>query len=139
MKKLYVKPSLICEEFQATEYVAACGDSGTIYKFRCNAGSKFSSYNVYLEDGTPYATSGRDSGGCKTDYTGYSPCYDGENSEGYHEADSDSVFLKGYMYKQGTFGGNSGSKIDVIIWTDNYTDVHCTKDLDMNSWSTAKS
>ena len=57
----------------------------------------------------------------------------------WDEAESDSIFLSGYMYKQGLLGGNTGSKIDVVIWTDNYTDVHCTKDLDINSWETAKS
>ena len=130
----YVKPVMQCERFVTNEYVAACGDSGTIYKFECNAGERHQDYNVYLADGTPYATSGRDSGGCKTDYTSYSPC--GEE----HEAESDSIFLKGYMYKQAFIGGyDTGQKIDVMIWTDNYTDVHCTRELDMSKWETAKS
>lgn len=139
MKKTYMKPFLISEKFTAEEFIAACGDSGKVYKFKCNAGSKWSSYNVYLADGTPYATAGVDTGGCKTDYSSYSPCYDAESGEGYHEAESDSGFLKGYMYKQSIWGANTGSKIDVIIWTDNYTDVHCTTDLTMESWETAKS
>lgn len=133
-KKVWVRPVTEVQQFEANEYVAACGDSGVVYKFECNAGSKGTDYNVYLADGTPYATSGRDSGGCKTDYYSYSPC--GEK----HEAESDSVFLEGYMYKQsGWGGGNTGSKIDVIIWTDNYTDVHCTANLNKNTWETAKS
>lgn len=133
MKKEWVRPLTIVDQFVPNEYVAACGDSGVVYKFTCNAGSKNSDYNVYLADGTPYATSGRDYGGCKTDYYSYSPCGD------THEAESDSVFLNGYMYKQGLMGNNTGQKIDVIIWTDNYTDVHCTTNLDMKSWQTAKS
>lgn len=133
MKKVYEAPVVHLEQFVANEYIAACGDSGVVYKFTCDAGDKWNSYNVYLADGTPYATSGRDSGGCKTDYTSYSPC--GET----HEAESDSVFLDGYMYKQSTWGQDTGSKINVIIWTDNYTDVHCTKNLNKNSWETAKS
>ena len=133
MKKVYVAPTMVCEEFAANEYVAACGDSGVVYKFKCNAGNRGDDYNVYLADGTPYATSGRDSGGCKRDYDSYSPCGD------THEAESDSVFLKGYMYKQGRWGSNTGDKIEVMIWTDNYTDVHCTDKLNMNSWETAKS
>ena len=133
MKKTWMEPQIEVQQFMANEYVAACGDSGVVYNFVCNAGSKNSAYNVYLADGTPYATSGRDSGGCKTDYYSYSPC--GET----HEAESNSVFLDGYMYKQGDWGNNIGSMIKVKIWTDNYTDVHCTTKLNMNEWSTAKS
>ena len=43
------------------------------------------------------------------------------------------------MYKQGSWGADTGDKIMVKIWTDNYTDVHCTTKLNMNQWSTAKS
>lgn len=139
MRREYVKPSMIGEMFTADEYCASCGEGGTTYKFKCNAGSPNNSYNVYLENGTPYATSGRDSGGCKTDYTGYHPCYDPDSLDGYHEADSDTGFLRGYMYKQGMFGGNTGSKIDVIIWTDNFTDVHCTTNLEMDKWEVSRS
>jgi len=133
MKKAYESPRMVVEEFEANEYIAACGESGVVYKFKCDAGNRNDDYNVYLADGTPYATSGRDSGGCKTDYYSYSPCGD------THEAESDSVFLKGYMYEQGRGGSNTGARIDVIIWTDNYTDVHCTAALNMSSWETAKS
>lgn len=133
MKKRWEEPRILVQKFMPNEYVAACGDSGVVYNFECNAGSRWNEYNVYLEDGTPYATSGRDYGGCRTDYDSYHPC--GET----HEADSDSGFLKGYMYEQNIFGGNKGNRIDVIIWTENYTNVHCTTELDMNEWTTAKS
>ena len=132
-KMTWTRPVAAVEQFMPNEYIAACGDSGVVYKFVCNAGSRGNDYNVYLADGTPYATSGRDSGGCKTDYSSYSPC--GET----HEAESDSVFLDGYMYRQTLFGGDTGDRINVIIWTDNFTDVHCTGNLDMNKWETAKS
>ena len=133
MKKRWEEPRILVQKFMPNEYVAACGDSGVVYNFECNAGSRWNEYNVYLEDGTPYATSGRDYGGCRTDYDSYHPC--GET----HEADSDSGFLKGYMYEQNIFGGNTGNRIDVIIWTENYTNVHCTTELDMDEWTTAKS
>lgn len=132
-KRVYAKPVLESETFVPQNYIAACGDSGTIYKFKCNAGNAWNSYNVYLADGTPYATSGRDFGGCKIDYDSYHPCND------EHWADSNSIFLDGYMYKQDWRGKNTGSKINVIIWTDNYTDVHCTTDLKKEDWETAKS
>lgn len=133
MKKTWEEPQILVQKFIPNEYVAACGDSGTIYKFKCNAGSRIKDYNVYLQDGTPYATSGPDSGGCKTDYYSYSPC--GTT----HSADSDSGFLAGYMYEQNWRGQDSGKRINVIIWTDNYTNVHCTTDLDQSSWETEKS
>lgn len=133
MKKRWEEPRILAQKFMPNEYVAACGDSGVVYNFECNAGSRWNNYNVYLEDGTPYATSGIDNGGCHTDYDSYYPC--GEP----HEANSDSGFLKGYMYEQNSWGRDTGSRIDVIIWTENYTDVHCTTSLDINEWTTAKS
>lgn len=132
-KRNYVKPVLSGEEFVPQNYIAACGDSGVIYKFECNAGNKSDDYNVYLEDGTPYCTSGRDSGGCTRDFESYSPCGD------THEADSDSGFLKGYMYKQNWKGADTGDRINVVIWTDNFTNCHTTAELDMDKWETAKS
>ena len=38
MKRRYERPSAYIEEFTPNEYVAACGDSGTVYMFRCDAG-----------------------------------------------------------------------------------------------------
>ena len=133
MKRVYESPRAYVEMFTPNEYVAACGDSGKVYYFECNAGKSRNDYNVYLNDGTPYVTSGKDSGGCKHDYYSYHPC--GKT----HTANSDSGFLKGYMYKQDWRGENSGNKIDVIIWTENYTNAHCTTNLNMDSWETAKS
>lgn len=40
MKKEYVRPVIVGERFAPNEYIAACGDSGKVYKFECNAGSK---------------------------------------------------------------------------------------------------
>ncbi len=133
MRKKYTKPFMVCEAFTPNEYCSTCGEQNTVYNFKCDAGNKETDYNVYLADGTPYATSGRDSGGCKIDYYNYSPC--GET----HEANTNSGFLPGYMYKQGRFGSDTGDKIDVIIWTENYTNVHCTTNLEMDSWETTKS
>lgn len=134
-KRVWTKPLAEVEQFMANNYIASeCGDSGTLYNFKCNAGKKGTGYNVYLEDGSPYCTSEEDYGGKYISGWGqYNPC----GAE--HEAESDSVFLKGYMYQQGWNGGNTGSKIEVIIWTENYTNCHCTTDLDMSKWETLKS
>ena len=45
--KNYVKPMMESEVFAANEYIAACGDSGVVYKFECNAGNRNSEYAVY--------------------------------------------------------------------------------------------
>ena len=45
MRKEWMEPVIEVQEFVANEYVAACGDSGKVYKFECNAGDKkFISY-----------------------------------------------------------------------------------------------
>lgn len=46
--KNYVKPMMESEVFAANEYIAACGDSGVIYNFECNAGDWWGGYSVYL-------------------------------------------------------------------------------------------
>ena len=43
------------------------------------------------------------------------------------------------MYLQDRWGNNSGSRIDVVIWTEYGTNVHCTTNLDREDWETAKS
>ena len=48
MKRTYVRPTMVGERFVANEYVAACGDSGKVYKFECNAGDGVPG-NVYQE------------------------------------------------------------------------------------------
>lgn len=134
MKQVWSSPKTSFEQFVPQNYIAACGDSGVVYKFTCNAGSKYSKYNVYLENGTPYVTSrDKSEDACLSDYYSYSPC------GGTHEAESDSGFERGYMYKQNFLGGDTGDRIDVYIWTENYTNVHCSTDLNMDEWETAKS
>lgn len=48
MKRAYVRPTMVGERFVANEYVAACGDKGKVYKFKCDAGGGKSG-KVYLE------------------------------------------------------------------------------------------
>ena len=38
MARSYRKPMMNVEKFVANEYVAACGESGVVYKFTCDAG-----------------------------------------------------------------------------------------------------
>ena len=48
MKRVWCRPQTVVQKFEANEYVAACGDSGTVYKFTCDAGGGKSG-TVYLE------------------------------------------------------------------------------------------
>lgn len=50
MKKEWMEPVVEVQEFAANEYVAACGDSGKVYKFVCDAGQYGHNYNVYYYD-----------------------------------------------------------------------------------------
>lgn len=131
MKK-WSRPVTMVQKFEANEYVAACGDSGVVYNFECNAGEIRKSYNVYYDNGDPLASSNGNEE-WYAQFTGYHPCHT------THTAESDSGFYDGYMYLQDRRGNNSGSPIDVVIWTDRGTNVHCTTNLDMDSWETEKS
>lgn len=131
-RRTWTRPLTEVQKFEANEYVAACGDSGVVYNFECNAGSRWNSYNVYFDDGRPLASSNGNEE-WHAQFTGYHPC--GVT----HEAESNSGFYDGYMYRQNGWGNNTGDRIDVVIWTDGGTDVHCTTNLDQDSWETAKS
>ena len=141
MKKRWIEPQILVQQFTANEYIAACGESGTVYKFVCNAGDAGSKYNVFFngDDGRP--ETGDDIAWTTSrqyrpiHYKGsYHPC--GTT----HEASTNDDFINGYMYKQTERTGfNTGERIDVIVWTANGTNTHCTQNLDMDSWETAKS
>lgn len=139
MKKEYVTPMMVGERFAPNEYVAACGDSGTTYLFTCDAGGGKSG-NVYLETNE---VSGLQTKG-QWIHTGFLDGYWQEADQplgGYHacgekhEADSQDSFLEGYYVPY-----DSSEVTSVIVWRGTHNDdVHCTTNLDMNSWETAKS
>ena len=130
MKRAYVAPTMVGERFVANEYVAACGDSGTVYKFRCNAGDKGLwnyPYEVYV-DSNNYGSYDRGD-----QYLGsYHAC--GTT----HEASSTDGFFNGFMID--TRWGHDSTPQEVIIWRGrDGRNIHCTTDLDKNTWETAKS
>ena len=62
----------------------------------------------------------------------YTPC------DATHEASTTDEFIKGYMRKD--WGLFSGPMIEVIIWRgEDGNNIHCTTNLDMDTWETAKS
>lgn len=129
MKKTWEEPRILVQQFMPNEYVAACGASGTVYNFECNAGEKNKHYAVKDANGDVATISGMYMDG---DWYYYHPC--GET----HKAESDSGFLTGYHLDDPETWWKD-ENIKVIIWTQNNTDVHCTTKLDMNEWTTAKS
>lgn len=128
-KRVWKQPMTMVQKFEANEYVAACGDSGVVYKFKCDAGGGRSG-TVYLE------TNGRE--GLQTGWggdrylSGYYAC--GTT----HEAESDDEFLDGYYVTEDWWGQYQVTK--VIVWRGPDNDnTHCTTNLDKDSWETAKS
>ena len=131
MKRAYVRPTMVGERFVANEYVAACGDSGTVYKFECNAGDNRGGYSVYLNGDDGVAGTDDDIFWCGGIHAvrglrTYKRCH------ATHKAADNNDFYKGYI-KRGR------STQDVIVWTDKGTNTHCTTYLDMSEWATAKS
>lgn len=125
----WVRPLTMVQKFEANEYASGCGDSGTVYKFTCDAGGGESG-SVYLEtNGRPGLQTGW--GGDRY-LSGYHAC--GTT----HEAESTDDFLDGY-YVTSSFWGNT-KVTPVIVWRGPYGDnTHCTTNLDMDTWETAKS
>ena len=135
MKKRWEEPRILVQKFMPNEYVAACGDSGTVYKFECNAGDSLGGYSVYLngDDGVAHT---RDDifwcggNGAIRGNKIYTRC--GET----HSAKDNNDFFPGYIQRR-VFVWTTEE--DVIVWTANGTNTHCTKNLDMASWATEKS
>lgn len=136
-KRAYVKPSLESEAFVPNTYVAACGDSGVVYKFKCDAGGGTPG-NVYLEtNGVPgLQTRGEWVGGWGGHWQEADKSLGGYHACGTtHEADSNDDFLNGYYVPY-----FSDDVTQVIVWRGPYNNnVHCTTNLDQDSWETLKS
>ena len=135
------RPMVVVDTFAANEFVSTCGENHKVYNFECNAGEKNKHYDVFTADVhnlTP------DEGFWIFKTPGYyHPCHT------THQAEEDSGFIEGVMVHNGgndrlTYRDWRGAtheypKTNVIIWTNNNTDVHCTTNLEMNEWTTVKS
>lgn len=126
MKRAYVRPTMVGERFVANEYVAACGDTEYgKYKFTCDAGGGVSGYVYRESNGKPGFQKGY--GGDEW-LGGYHAC--GTT----HEANTTDDFQNGYYIPDG------GDAVDVIIWRGKRGDnIHCTTNLNRDSWETTKS
>lgn len=127
MKKVWSRPLTVVQNFEANEYVAACGDENKVYKFKCDAVSGSwagDGGSVYLE------TNGQEGFqlGGDTYRSQYYPC------EEEHEAKVTDEFKLGYLVTL------TGGVKKVIVWTGlNDDNTHCTTNLKMDTWETAKS
>ena len=124
----YVKPMMDSEIFVANEYFSACGDENKVYKFTCEAGGG--------GNGTVYLDSNHNGewdlvGDQILTLAGYHAC------GATHEAPTTDDFQEGFFIT-GVFPPYNVEK--VIVWRgENGDNVHCTTNLDMDSWQTAKS
>ena len=158
-KKIWSKPEMNEFAFAANEYVAACGDSGTNYLFTCDAGGgKYG--RVWMETNSPTG----DWNGLQTDEVpGYwdSQELDQLRTDSYHAckkthtASSEDEFSKGYYISNDDWNSGWSSSglipvfnlaaviekaIKVYIWGGpEKTNTHCTTNLDIDNWETAKS
>lgn len=129
-KKAYVKPAMESETFVPNTYVAACGDTNNEYIFQCDAIGGITG-TVFYDDGNgqfnPFS-------GDKFMGSGYHAC--GES----HVTQDGDEFIRGW-YVTGWDGITGGDFITpVIIWRGvEGNNIHCTTNLDQDSWETAKS
>ncbi len=130
MKRTYVRPTMVGERFVANEYVAACHDKNTVYKFKCDAQkwTGWTASTVWLNGPDKQPETSDD---IKLGI--YSRC----GTE--HEAKTTDEFYAGYL-KKNFLGIPGGKRKDVIVWRgEDGNNIHCTTNLDMNTWETAKS
>lgn len=142
MKKRYERPSAYIEEFTPNEYVAACGESGTIYKFQCTAGGGKKGDLTDVTGTINYTDGGRHKELGTKRYTSYHAC----NAE--HSASSSDTFVRGRYYHNGGDDNLRGKYEDVYIWFEplgedwfgnKRYDIHATTNLSMDTWGRAKS
>lgn len=127
-KNVWVQPQTAVQQFVANEYVAACGDENKVYKFTCEAGGG--------GNGTVYLDSNHNGewnllGDEMLTLAGYHAC------GATHEAPTTDDFQEGFFIT-GVFPPYNVQK--VIVWRgENGDNVHCTTNLNMTTWPTAKS
>lgn len=129
MRKEWMEPVIEVQEFVANEYVATCGDSGTVYKFTCNAPG---GWLYYYPESDGQIDGNYTGSGSQKRIGPYHPC------RATHEASVTDAFYDGFV------DYNQNRKQDpgegVIVWRGpNNKNGHATTNLDINSLETAKS
>ena len=128
MKKTWEEPRILVQQFMPNEYVAACGDENKVYNFVCDAGGGTPG-KVYKDSNNNGKLDLRDEALTGHILETYHAC--GKT----HSAPTDDEFIDGFYVPI----SNLLAVTKVIIWTEGGTNVHCTTNLNKDSWETAKS
>lgn len=132
MKKAWTRPLTTVQQFDANEAISACGDSGVVYKFECNAPGG----DVYYYPDSDGILDGTYTGSGYARYLGgYHPC----NKK--HEAEGTANLYDGFVDRNGN-GICDNDNEKAIIWIERgflFDNWHATANLDINTWETAKS
>lgn len=124
------RPMVVVDAFVANEFVSACGDKGTIYKFKCDAPGGPLYYYPKSDDKIDGVHNPHDS----AEFISllYHPC------DAKHEASKTDDFYDGFV--DHNWNGKQDRGEGVIVWRgERQNNGHATTQLDMNNWETAKS
>ena len=117
-KMIWTRPIAEVEQFMPNEYIAGCKDTENhYYKFVCDAGNPIANTVYYERNKVEGLQIGE--GGDYWRTNTYHPC-----GEIHYAPLVNQDFIDGYILT-----GWNGEYDKVLIWTDNNTDVHCTKQL----------
>lgn len=120
------RPMVVVDTFAANEFVSTCGEENKVYKFKCDAGNEYSSYSSFIDSNN----NGKLDKSDEQIGHNYHPC--GET----HDARTKDEFYNGFIKSNYA----SWKIIPVIIWRGkNGDNVHCTTNLQMDTWQTEKS
>lgn len=149
-KKMWIAPQMEGMQFMAGEYCeSACGTNNVIYNFTCDAGASTSRGDVWIDTNENGTLDSSDQQISSADAM-YIPFYGYQWNGGYHacgeahQASATDDFYKGFYQEYSLDRSEGMSEVgglqSVIIWRGpNNDNTHCTTNLDMNSWTTAKS
>lgn len=130
MKKHYVKPMMLGEEFLANEFVSACGDTEYgVYEFTCTAGDG--------KDGGLYIRKTSIFGGTYWDMVS-------TTSKSYHACNDKHETSVWDDYKEGIFDSDTnhenGNEIPCLIWYHGGRYMgHASTGLTREEWEVLKS
>lgn len=123
------RPMAVVDAFVANEFVSACGDKGTIYKFTCDAPRGWLYYYPESDGKIDGEHDTNDQAGL---LGSYHPC--GED----HETPKTDDFYDGFI--DYNYNGQHDRGESVIVWRGSKgNNGHATTKLNMNDWETAKS
>lgn len=129
-KNVWVQPQTAVQQFVANEYVAACGDTNYEYLFKCDAMGGITGTVFYSDGDDKFEPFGDD----RWMGTGYQACGD------KHKTEVGDEFIEGWYVTGWSAMTGGGLYTKVMIWKgEDGNNIHCTKELDMKKWETAKS